>query len=46
MSYTVEYSDGLNGWNWLLTTNAPSDTFNIVDRTANGQSRFYRVRQP
>jgi hypothetical protein len=45
-TYTIQYSTDLRNWFPLVTTNAPSDSFDVVDVTASDAARFYRVRQP
>jgi hypothetical protein len=45
-SYNIEYSTDLVQWHPLLSTNAPGDSFDVVDNQASGAARFYRVIRP
>ena len=45
-TYTIQYSTDLRNWFSLITTNAPSNAFDVMDSTASDAARFYRVRQP
>ena len=44
--YAVEFSTNLanNQWFWLVTTNLPAPTLNIIDPNATNRSRFYRTK--
>lgn len=42
-SYTIQYSTTLTTWDPILTTNAPSDSFEVVDPNATNSFAFYRV---
>jgi hypothetical protein len=42
-NYTVQYSTTLTDWNTLYVTNAPADSFLLIDFTATNAQRFYRV---
>jgi hypothetical protein len=45
-TYTIQYSSDLRNWFPLITTNAPADSFDVLDATASENARFYRVLQP
>jgi hypothetical protein len=42
-NYTVQYSTTLTDWNTLYVTNAPVNSFLLIDFTATNAQRFYRV---
>jgi autotransporter-associated beta strand protein len=42
-SYTVQRSATLTNWTSILTTNAPSNLFNVIDLSASNSLGFYRV---
>jgi hypothetical protein len=42
-NYTVQYSTTLTNWNTLYVTNAPANSFLLIDFTATNAQRFYRV---
>jgi hypothetical protein len=42
-NYTVQYSTTLTDWNTLYVTNAPANSFELIDLTATNAQRFYRV---
>jgi hypothetical protein len=44
--YTIQYSTDLQNWFPLLTTNAPANSFDVVDDAATDDVRFYRVSRP
>jgi hypothetical protein len=43
-SYAVLYSTNLTAWLPLYTTNAPSNSFSLLDLSAGGSRRFYRAQ--
>ena len=43
-SYTLQFATKLANWTGILTTNAPSDVFNLQDTAATNASRFYRLK--
>jgi hypothetical protein len=44
-TYELQFSTDLTRWEFLLTTNAPSDRFDLLDPTTDpGPKRFYRAR--
>jgi hypothetical protein len=42
-NYTVQFSTTLTNWSTLLVTNAPANSFTVVDPNAPGTKGFYRV---
>ena len=42
-NYTIQYSTTLTNWNTLYMTNAPANSFLLIDFTATNAQRFYRV---
>jgi len=42
-NYTILASSNLVDWVSLFTTNAPSDSFEVIDPAATGARRFYRA---
>ena len=42
-SYTVQVSSTFTNWTDVLTTNAPSDIFTVIDSNATNDPAFYRV---
>ena len=42
-SYTIQVSSTFTNWTDVLTTNAPSDIFTVIDSNATNDPAFYRV---
>lgn len=42
--YNIEFSTTLTNWVFLFSTNAVSNSFNIIDSSATNPSRFYRAK--